>query len=146
MREDSGLVMRVLCETRMNAECLLSHLARQKRLGNIIDEWSADSLRSTLVRCNAEIARRIPVQPMTEESIRQALVDRYGPFDMTPEGYVRKFVAAGSPRRKQPWEDVFQSAGLIAAAEHQGYIRLGNSVTCPVEITEKGRALLACPT
>lgn len=67
---------------------------------------------------------------------------------MTAEEYVREWVKRGRKNHaKLPtWEQAYQDAGVIEAARRAGYIRIGSSVSCPIELTPEGEALVSEPT
>lgn len=63
---------------------------------------------------------------------------------LTPENYVREWHRHGrkSDLRLPAWERVYQDRGLIAAAEHAGYITIGRDVAGTVTLLPKGEELL----
>lgn len=79
-------------------------------------------------------------------SAREAEADRLTPtMDMTPEGYVREWIARGRKGGTMPldaWEHAYQRAGVPEQAQRLGYIEIGRDVACTVTLTAKGAAVV----
>lgn len=67
-------------------------------------------------------------------------------MDMSPEGYVREWVARGRKSGFMPidaWEHAYNRVGIVEQAMRLGYVEIGRDVACTITLTAKGEALLS---
>lgn len=62
-------------------------------------------------------------------------------MDMTPEGYVREWIARGRRGGVMPldaWEHAYNRIGIVEQAQRLGYVEIGRDVACTITLTTKG--------
>lgn len=65
-------------------------------------------------------------------------------MDMTPEGYVREWIARGRKGGSMPldaWEHAYNRVGIVERAQRLGYVEIGRDVACTITLTPKGEEL-----